>query len=74
MVTRSTGLNSLVEIMREDAVFPTTREELVTRQGWKVFDETETRRIRAAEYLSHLPDGTYKNLDQVKVELSSIVR
>jgi len=47
MITRSTGLASLEHVLREDARFPTAREELMRRQGWKLFDLTEEKRIRS---------------------------
>lgn len=73
-ITRSTGLDSLEEVLKEDAVFPTSKQNLIERQGWKLFDETETKRVHLAEYLDGLPDGMYENLHQVNHELASVMR
>jgi len=73
-ITRSTGLDSLEEVLKEDAVFPATKQDLIERQGWKLFDETETKRVHLAEYLDGLPDRMYENLRQVTDKLGSIMR
>jgi uncharacterized protein YecE (DUF72 family) len=65
MVTGSTGLSSLEEVLSEDASFPAAKQDLVHSQGWRLFDQTETERIRAAELLQKLPEGTYKSVDEV---------
>ena len=41
-VTRSTGIASFEEVLSEDAAFPATKEDLIRKQGWKLFDRTET--------------------------------
>lgn len=58
-VTGQTGLESLGEVLREDASFPTSKQALVARQGWKLFDLTLEKRIRASVPLSKLPEKTY---------------
>jgi hypothetical protein len=65
MITGSTGLSSLEEVLSEDASFPATKQDLVHKQGWKLFDQTETERIRAAELLQKLPERTYNSVDEV---------
>jgi uncharacterized protein YecE (DUF72 family) len=74
MVTKSTGITSLEQVLSEDAAFPTTKRNLVSRQGWKLFDLTETERPRVGEYLERLPDGVYNCLADVTNKLESIVR
>jgi uncharacterized protein YecE (DUF72 family) len=64
-VTRRTGLASLKDILQEDAQFPATKEALVQHQGWKLFDVTPDKRIRAAEVLQKLPEKTYKSIGEV---------
>jgi len=73
-ITRSTGLNSLEEVLKEDTIFPASKQDLIQRQGWKLFDETETKRVHLAEYLDGLPDRMYENLRQVTDELTSVSR
>jgi len=73
MVTRSTGLDSLEEVMSEDARFPLTKHELIQSQGWKIFDLTETKRIRLADLLEKLPDGSYSDLGEVVDGLKDVM-
>lgn len=69
MVTRSTGLSSLEEVLREDARFPATKRELIASQGWKLFDVTEAERAHAKDFLQRLPEGTYNNTGDIIVTL-----
>ncbi|HEY6049754.1 MAG TPA: DUF72 domain-containing protein, partial [Thermoanaerobaculia bacterium] len=46
--TASRGLASLEEVLRPDARFPASREELVRSQGWKVFDVDDEVRAHAS--------------------------
>jgi len=68
-ITDSTGLSSLKEVLSEDAKFPSTKEELIKHQGWKVFDLTSIERIHAHKILDKLPERNYSNLDEVLQEL-----
>ena len=70
MVTKSTGLNSLREVLSEDAKFPSTKQRLLRHQGWKVIDLTLTRRVHASEVLEKLPEQTYHSLEGVILFLS----
>lgn len=72
-ITRTTGINSLEEVLKEDARFPTTKEALIRHQGWKLFDITQDKRARVAEILEKLPDKTYNNLNEVIETLHSMV-
>lgn len=73
-VTRSTGLASLEEVLSEDARFPSTRQELIRSQGWKIFDFNETERVHAGEALEKLPEQTYNNLGEVVDRLKPVMR
>lgn len=73
-ITKSTGLASLDEVLNEDARFPTTKQDLVYSHGWKLFDMTEDRRIRASDLLMKLPERTYNNINEVIDELRSTAR
>jgi len=64
-VTKSTGLDSLKEVLSEDTKFPITRQQLIQKQGWKVFDLSPTKRIHASQILQKLPEKTYQNMGQV---------
>ncbi|MGB8779403.1 MAG: DUF72 domain-containing protein [Candidatus Bathyarchaeia archaeon] len=74
MITRSTGISSLEEVLREDAEFPATKQQLIRKQGWKLFDMTETVRAHAEEALQELPEGTYNNIAEVMDKLEHITR
>ena len=64
-VTKTTGLASLRRVLEEDAKFPTTKSELIEKQGWKVFDLTETEHVHMNALLEKLPDGIYGNIEEV---------
>jgi len=70
-ITKSIGLSSLEEVLKEDTRFPTTKEELVRHQGWKLFDLTEEKRIHAMEFLQKLQERTYENISDVMDALHS---
>jgi len=72
MVTKSTGLDSLTEVLREDAKFPSSKEELIRHQGWKLIDLTEDRRVHATYMLERLPEKTYNSVDEVVETLQSV--
>jgi uncharacterized protein YecE (DUF72 family) len=64
-VTRSKGYLSLEEVLKEDAPFPISKERLIEKQGWKLFDETENKRTRVKEVLEKLPEANYSTLESV---------
>lgn len=74
MVTKSTGLSSLEEVLREDARFPTSKQDLVHDQGWKLIDLARNERVRASEILDRLPERNYENLDNVIQTLKSTIK
>jgi uncharacterized protein YecE (DUF72 family) len=65
MVTKSTGLNSLAEVLREDAKFPSTKTELLDNQGWKLIDLTPKERVHASDLLQKLPEKTYYRINDI---------
>jgi uncharacterized protein YecE (DUF72 family) len=73
-ITKYTGIASLEEVLREDAQFPTTKEALIQHQGWKLFDLTQDKRIRVADFLEKLPEKTYNNISEVIEALHSTIR
>jgi len=68
-VTRSRGLDSAIEVLREDIKLPTTKKSLIQDQGWKIFDLTDERRVRLQEILQALPDKVYGNFRDLTTEL-----
>ncbi len=65
MVTRSTGLKSLMEVLKEDAQFPCQKQGLIKHQGWKLIDIKPNERVRVREVLEKLPERRYHGLDDV---------
>ena len=72
-ITRSTGLESLMTLMKEDAQFPSGKQELIEHQGWKLYDMTVEERVRASEMLQKLPERDYESLDDVIAALQKLV-
>jgi len=72
-ITRSTGLESLMTVMKEDSQFPSGKQELIEHQGWKLFDATAEERIRASEMLQKLPERNYESLDHIITALQKLV-
>ncbi len=64
-VTKTVGLASLRSVLEEDAKFPATKGELIEKQGWKVFDLTETEHVHVSTLLEKLPDGKYTDAGEV---------
>src|SRR2546422_1877776 len=58
-------LESLSEVLSEDARFPTSKSRLVDEQGWKLFDKTAEERVRAQVVLEKLPEKTYTTINEV---------
>jgi uncharacterized protein YecE (DUF72 family) len=71
-VTAYTGVESARAVLAEDAMFPSTRVELVEHQGWKVIDLTANERVHLSDLLSKLPDRTYKGIQDVVEELEAL--
>jgi hypothetical protein len=74
MVTRSTGIASLEEVLSEEIAFPATKEDLIAKEGWKLFDKTVTERARVRDYLEKVPEGTYENIGELVDRLASTMR
>jgi uncharacterized protein YecE (DUF72 family) len=72
-LTGQVGLDSLGEVLKEDTVFPITKARLVKVQGWKLFDSTTTKRIRASEVLRKLPDKTYQGFGDLRASLDRVI-
>jgi len=68
-VTGGEGLASLEEVLKEDARFPTSKDELIRHQGWKLVDLAESKRIRASVLLKQLEDRVYRTRADVTTSL-----
>jgi len=67
--TSTRGPASLEEVLRPDARFPATREELEREHGWKVVDLDDRTRVHAARLIENLPTRTYASLADVLSEI-----
>lgn len=72
-VTKSTGLSSLEEVLKEDARFPSRKQELITHQGWKLIDLTAEKRVHVSDLLHKLPAKTYNSVAEVIQALKSTI-
>jgi hypothetical protein len=72
-VTTYTGVDSAKAVLSEDAVFPATKQSLITDQGWKVVDLTAEKRVHLSELLSNIPEKTYSSLEEVVGSIKSTV-
>ena len=72
-LTGQVGLGSLTDVLKEDTMFPITKARLVKVQGWKLFDSTSNKRIRAAEVLRKLPEKTYRDFDDLRTSLCRVI-
>jgi len=70
--TSATGIDSVKSVLAEDATFPSSKSELVKKQGWKVIDVKQNMTAHLSEYLSNIPDKIYSNIDEVAKELETI--
>jgi uncharacterized protein YecE (DUF72 family) len=73
-VTGSEGLSSLEEVISEDARFPSTKQEIMRSQGWKLFDLNQNKRVHTRDFLQQLPEKTYHSVDEVIDSLKSAVK
>ncbi len=56
-------------VLVEDAKFPSTKSELIEKQGWKVFDLTEKEHVHASVLLQKLSERKYVSVEEVIGEL-----
>ncbi|MGA9387427.1 MAG: DUF72 domain-containing protein [Candidatus Bathyarchaeia archaeon] len=68
-VTGSTGRSSLEEVLSEDVELPSTKQELMRSQGWKLFDLNGEKRVHASDFLQKLPEKTYVSIGEIMENL-----
>jgi uncharacterized protein YecE (DUF72 family) len=73
-VTGSEGISSLEEVISEDARFPSTKQEIMRSQGWKLFDLSQDKRVHTRDFLQQLPEKTYDSVDEIIDSLKSAVK
>ncbi len=70
--TAYTGLASARAVLSEDLVFPSTKQSLISDQGWKVIDETAETRVHLSDLLAKIPEKTYPSLEEVIAALEAV--
>ena len=71
-VSRNRGLDSAIEVLREDIRLPTTKKSLIQDQGWKIFDLTDKKKIRLFRILKALPDKVYREFQELVTEIRKL--
>ena len=46
-------------------MFPSSKAQLITDQGWKVMDLTADKRVHLADVLDKIPERTYRSLEDI---------
>ncbi len=72
-VTSATGADSAKEVLAEDATFPSSKAELIKKQGWKVIDVKQNQTAHLSEFLSSIPDKKYNSVNEVVKELEAVI-
>jgi uncharacterized protein YecE (DUF72 family) len=70
-ITGLTGVASAQAVLAEDATFSISKQELINKQGWKVFDASAAERLHLEDWLRGVPDKTYSSLDEVAKALEA---
>ena len=71
-VTRETGVDAALEVLREDATFPSSTSELVRTQGWKVCEWAENRQLHISEILSKVEETTFQDIQELEMALRKL--
>ncbi len=72
-VTSATGVDSAKAVLAEDATFPTSKSELIKKQGWKVIDVKQNKTAHLSEFLNRIPDKNYSHINEVVKELEVVI-
>ena len=71
--TSATGVDSAKAVLAEDASFPSSKSELIKKQGWKVIDVKPNETAHLSDFLEGIPDKKYGSLDEVVKELEAVI-
>ncbi len=72
-VTSFTGIDSVKAVLSEDAKFPSSKDELIAHQGWKVVDVTLDKRVHLSELLFKIPEKAFSSIDEVAAALERVL-
>jgi uncharacterized protein YecE (DUF72 family) len=67
--TSAKGLASLEEVLRPDARFPASRDELKRDHGWKIIDLDDRTRAHAVRLFETLPSRRFDTLEEMLSEI-----
>ena len=71
--TSAVGVDSAKTVLAEDASFPSSKSELIKKQGWKVIDVKPNHTAHLSDFLGGIPDKNYGSLDEVVKELEAVI-
>jgi uncharacterized protein YecE (DUF72 family) len=71
--TSAVGVDSAKAVLAEDATFPSSKSELIRKQGWKVIDVKPNGTAHLSDFLGGIPDKNYGSLDEVVKELEAVI-
>jgi uncharacterized protein YecE (DUF72 family) len=71
--TSAVGVDSAKAVLAEDASFPSSKSELIKKQGWKVIDVKPNKTAHLSDFLGGIPDKNYGSLDEVVKELEAVI-
>src|SRR5690606_31764089 len=67
------GAESAKSVLSEDTYFPSSKAELIKKQGWKVIDVKENKTAHLSEFLNQIPDRQYGSLEEVVDALEAVL-
>jgi uncharacterized protein YecE (DUF72 family) len=68
-VTSGIGISSVIEVLEEDARFPSTTSELIMSQGWKVCEWNTGQQLHLSEILSRIEEKRFVSINDLEYEL-----
>ena len=71
--TSAVGVDSARAVLAEDAQFPSSKSELIKKQGWKVIDVKPSKTAHLSDFLRRIPDKKYAGLEEVVAELEVVI-
>ena len=73
-ITHSVGVNSIIEVLKEDAKFPSTISALINHQDWKVCEWSDDEQLRLSEVLRRVEEKRFDNLLELEAKLYQLKR
>ncbi len=70
--TKTVGVEAITEVLKEDAHFPCTKNELILNQGWKVVDIKPNKRERLSDIFKKIPNRKYENIRTLRDHLMKL--